>query len=69
MDRLFELRRDVSEGGVEVCTDQIDRRDDRDRNPGGNKAILDCGRARLVLQKRNDSLHVKPLSIAARPIF
>lgn len=50
--RLLKLDRNVVELGVEAGADCIHGSDDHNRNAGGNQAIFNRGRTRLVLDKR-----------------
>jgi hypothetical protein len=68
-DRAAEelLQRGVDRGelGSEVRAESIYDGNDRERNAGGNQAILDGRRAAFVLQKPDDECHVRcpaPLS-------
>jgi len=55
---LFESGLNAGEGCVQVRADALHDRDDRDRDAGGDKAVLDGGRSRLVLHKaQNDVSH------------
>src|SRR5712691_1117602 len=48
---LFELAREGGEAGVELRTESVHDGDNRDRDAGGDEAILDGGCARLVFHK------------------
>jgi hypothetical protein len=49
---LLQLGRNARELAVERRADRIDRRDDHDRDTGGDQAVFNCSRTRLVLEKR-----------------
>jgi hypothetical protein len=56
--RSAKLGIDAGELGVEGAANAVDDGDDGNGNAGGDEAILDGGRARLVLHKpRNEGLH------------
>jgi len=48
---LFQRAVDAAEVGVQGRAEAIDRRDDRQRNPGRNQTIFNRGRPRLIGQK------------------
>jgi len=56
---LLELGRDRLELRVQGCTDRIDRRDDHNRNAGGDQTIFDGGSARLVFEERKKGMHLR----------
>jgi hypothetical protein len=51
MERLFQLRRDRGKGRVELRAKALHDADDRNRNTGGDQAILDGGRTGLIGQE------------------
>ena len=56
--RLFQLRRNAGEAGVQLGADTVDNGDNRNGDASGDQAILDSRGARLVLHKtRNEGLH------------
>ena len=58
MRELVQLAGDVAERGVQLRAKSLHDRDDRNRDAGGDEAILDGSRARLVLHEtRNEGLH------------
>ena len=55
---LGEVIRDIVEAGIQLGADDLDRADDDDADESGEKAVFDCGGARLVPQKPcEDTLH------------
>jgi hypothetical protein len=54
---LFKLGRDATEFRVEAATNRVDGGDDNDRNAGSDQTVFDCGRTRLVFEKRKNSRH------------
>src|SRR4051812_9849041 len=48
---LFQSGRNAREGGVEVRADPLNDHNDRDRDAGGDKAILDGGGSLFVCKK------------------
>src|SRR5262245_37487090 len=55
---LAQLGVDAAELRVQGAADAVDDGDDGNRDAGGDEAILDGGRARLVLHEaRNEGLH------------
>ena len=50
---LLQLGRNARELAVERRADRIDRRDDHDRDTGGDQAVFDRSRTRLVLENAN----------------
>ena len=54
---LVQLAGDVGERRVELGAEALHDRDDRDRDAGGDQAVLDGRRARLVLGKTLKGLH------------
>src|SRR5690242_12330838 len=57
-DNLLQRSVDRGELRVQVGTEAVDDRDDRERDARGNQAVLDGGGARLVLHEtRNQVLH------------
>jgi hypothetical protein len=63
---LFQLGRDASERIIELRTEAIDRWDDRDRDSGGDRSILNRSRAGLVFEKVDKFGHNNPLTAAYR---
>jgi hypothetical protein len=53
---LFELRRYAGEGGIELGAEPVHDRDDGNRNAGGDQAVFNRGRCRLILRKPNKKL-------------
>jgi hypothetical protein len=57
-DRLLERGLDAREGRVQACAEARDDGDDGDRDAGGDQAVFDGGRTRLILHEtRNEVLH------------
>ena len=57
-ERLLERGLDAGEGRVQLRAEALDDGDDCNRDAGGDEAVLDGGRARLVLKKaRNEVRH------------
>ena len=54
---LFKLGRDARKLVVQRSAKAIDHGDDSDRDAGGNQAVFNSGRARLILQKRGELGH------------
>jgi len=50
-EELFQLRRNRGKGCIEFCADALDRRNNDDRDAGGDQAIFNGGRARLVCEE------------------
>ena len=61
--RLLERGLDAGESRVQARADALHDRDDRNRNAGGDETVLDGGRARLVLHKLHQILHVQLLRV------
>ena len=57
MRELVQLAGDIAERGIELGAETLHDRDDRNRNAGGNQAVFDGRRARLVLGKALKRLH------------
>ena len=56
--RLLERGVDLSKLPVHFNSEAVDDRDDRERDAGGDQAVLDGGGARVILQEtRNEVLH------------
>ena len=56
---LLQGAGDAGEGRVQLRAEALHDRDDRDRDAGGDEAILDGGRARLILYKtHNEAFHL-----------
>src|SRR5262249_22101308 len=64
-DGLLEAVLHRGEVGLEVATNALHDADDRDRDAGGNQAILDGGRTGLIVQETLEGLHrLAPLACA-----
>src|SRR5437762_744970 len=62
---LFHRGLDAGEGGVQLRAETRDHGDDRNRDAGGNQAVLDGGCTRLVLHEtRKQLLHGHGLSVS-----
>ncbi len=48
---LVQLRGDLGEGRAQLRADAVDDADDGNRDAGGDQAILNGGRTRLILRK------------------
>jgi len=57
-ESLLQLGRNARELAVERGADRIDRRNDHDRDTGGDQAVFNCSRTRLVLEKRKQLRHL-----------
>jgi hypothetical protein len=49
--RLFQLRRDRRELGVQLGADAVDDGDDGNGNPGGDQAIFNGGRSGFIFDE------------------
>jgi hypothetical protein len=56
--RLFKRVGNVGEGRIELRTDTLDDRDNRDGNASGDQAVFDGSRARFVVHETSEGLHV-----------
>src|SRR5947209_7451922 len=54
---LLDRGGDVAERGAELAAEALHDRDNRDRDAGGDQAVFNSRRARLVLGKAFDGLH------------
>ena len=54
---LVQLAGDVAERGVQLGAEALHDGDDRNRDAGGNQAVFDGRRARLVLGETLKGLH------------
>src|SRR5262249_41006569 len=62
IEGLLQRGRDAAERGVQLGADALHNGDDRNRDAGGDEAVFDGGRTRLVLRKalhkiRHSELH------------
>ena len=55
---LLQLSGNARELAIERTADRIDRRDDHYRDAGGDQAVFNRGRTRLVLEKRKQLGHL-----------
>src|SRR5262249_60947740 len=63
--RLLQRGLDAGEGRVQLGAETRDHGDDRNRDAGGNQAVLDGGGTRLILHEtRKQLLHGHGLSVS-----